>query len=187
MKMAHIPSPRILLQPSLRAIADLSWTQAKGTPTGWVVEYATSSDFTGAETVNANTTSVHLTGLTAETTYYVRVKADYGGGNYSKWCTTNFTTDIACPVPTGFAVSNITNTQATATWNGGAESYKVMIGEEEIAVTTFDFEDGAIPASFTNDASRPWTIQASGYNSSSYCAIPGNKGVNIAPSPETRE
>ena len=153
------------------SIADLSWTQANGTPTGWVVEYATSSDFTGAKTMNVNTTSTRLTGLSAETTYYVRVKADYGDGIYSNWSkSVSFTTDITCPVPTDLALANITHNRATASWNGGAESYQVMIGEEKIVEATFGFEDGKIPASFINDANNPWTTVSSEHHSGSYCA-----------------
>ena len=45
---------------------------------------------------------------------------------------------------------------------------------------TFDFEDNAIPADFTNDANHPWVVtstsQGSGH-SGSYCIMSGNAGV----------
>ena len=55
--------------------ATLSWTEI-GTATSWVIEYADNANFTGAQTANASgTPSKQLTGLTAEQTYYARVKA----------------------------------------------------------------------------------------------------------------
>lgn len=66
------------LTPGDGSVASLSWT-AGGTETDWVLEYGTASDFNGATSVNVSgTPSKDLTGLTAETTYYARVKADCG-------------------------------------------------------------------------------------------------------------
>ena len=73
-------------------IATLNWTES-GTATEWVVEYSTAADFTGAVSENVTgTPSINITGLTAETTYYARVKAICGGGEESNWCNAiNFT------------------------------------------------------------------------------------------------
>lgn len=56
--------------------ATLSWT-AGGSETSWTIEYGTAEDFTGATSVSVTggTPTKELTGLTAETTYYARVKA----------------------------------------------------------------------------------------------------------------
>ena len=83
------PAPTDLsatLTPGNGTIATLGWT-GNGTATDWVVEYGTAADFTGAvsETVTG-TPSIDLTGLTAETTYYARVKAVCGGiDGESEW------------------------------------------------------------------------------------------------------
>ena len=83
------PAPTDLLAtltPGNGTIATLGWT-GNGTATDWVVEYGTAADFTGAvsETVTG-TPSIDLTGLTAETTYYARVKAVCGGiDGESEW------------------------------------------------------------------------------------------------------
>ena len=53
--------------------------------------------------------------LDSETTYAVKVRANCGGV-YSDWANGSFTTAIACTVPTGVAVSNITGHGATITW-----------------------------------------------------------------------
>jgi chitodextrinase len=82
------PAPtalQALLTPLNATIATLSWTE-NGTATNWVLEYGLTADFTGATSVNVSGTPSHnLTGLTPETPYYARVKADCGGGDQSQW------------------------------------------------------------------------------------------------------
>ncbi|MCR5645634.1 MAG: fibronectin type III domain-containing protein [Bacteroidales bacterium] len=76
------------LTPGNGTIATLNWS-AGATETAWVLEYGTASDFTGATSVNVSgTPTKNLTGLTAETLYYARVKADCGGGSVSNWSST---------------------------------------------------------------------------------------------------
>ena len=82
---ASCPKPTGLTCTEVTAnTAKLSWTET-GEATNWVIEYGTASDFTGANTVNVSTNPYTLTGLTAETEYYARVKADCGGGDQSVW------------------------------------------------------------------------------------------------------
>lgn len=64
--------------------ATLSWT-AGGSETKWTLEYSTDENFaSGVTSINVNTTSIVLDGLTAEQTYYARVKAIVGDGG-SDW------------------------------------------------------------------------------------------------------
>ena len=86
---ASCPKPIDLVCTAYTATtATLSWTE-NGTATNWVIEYADNANFTGAQTANASgTPSKQLTGLTAEQTYYARVKADCGGGDQSGWSNT---------------------------------------------------------------------------------------------------
>lgn len=67
--------------------ATLAWT-AGGEETSWTLEYSTNEDFTGATSVTVTgTPSKELTGLTAETVYYARVKAVCTAGtDESDWC-----------------------------------------------------------------------------------------------------
>ena len=75
----------VTLTPGNGTIATLNWT-AGATETAWVLEYGTAADFTGATSVDVSgTPSKSLTGLTAEATYYARVKADCGSGDVSDW------------------------------------------------------------------------------------------------------
>ena len=73
--------------------ATLSWTE-NGSASTWVLQYGQNSNFTSGTytqvTVTGNPTKA-LTGLTAETTYYARVKAScggvYGQSQWSETCT----------------------------------------------------------------------------------------------------
>ena len=65
--------------------ASFSWTE-NGSATNWVFQYSTNEDFTNATSENAeNTPAFAISNLTPLTTYYVRVKADCGGGDQSIW------------------------------------------------------------------------------------------------------
>ena len=138
--------------------------------------------------IDVTETTYNFTGLTPETTYAVKVRTDCGD-EYSDWTNnTNFTTGIACFAPTNLAVTpeSIAAREATVTWEGTSDSYVVMIGQENFAVSA-DFEDQTIPAAFNNTGVRPWMVTAGGANGSGYCAIPGNKGANSSESDLTLE
>ena len=63
--------------------ATLSWDG--GEATQWQVAYGTSSNFEGATEEIVSTASYNMTGLTASTIYYVRVRAYCGGEDYGSW------------------------------------------------------------------------------------------------------
>ena len=89
-------------------VATLSWTEV-GLANEWVLEYGTDADFVGATSVTVNdTTFLSLTGLTAETKHYARVKAVCGGiDGESLWSDVlEFTPTFAVP----FTVCDGTNT-----------------------------------------------------------------------------
>ncbi len=65
--------------------ASLQWTE-NGSATSWVLEYSTDQNFTDATSVTCNGISSYaITGLTAGTTCYVRVKSSCGDGDESDW------------------------------------------------------------------------------------------------------
>ena len=68
------------------SIATLSWTE-NGEATNWVLQIATNNTFTqGVQAFNvSNMPTKDLTGLTPETQYYARVKADCGDNDQSLW------------------------------------------------------------------------------------------------------
>ncbi len=81
----------------------LSWTSAAS---AWKVEYAENSSFTGSTTVAATTNPYVLSGLDANTHYYVRVLTDCGAGSESEpTAAVDFTTkceDATLPLTEGF-------------------------------------------------------------------------------------
>ena len=66
--------------------ATFGWT-AGGDETAWQIAYSTTKGFDADAATKVDVTSnpYTLEGLTAETTYYARIRADYGSGNYSAW------------------------------------------------------------------------------------------------------
>ena len=68
------------------ATATFGWT-AGGDETAWQIAYSSTEGFDvdAATKVDVTTNPYTLEGLTAETTYYARIRADYSGGNYSSW------------------------------------------------------------------------------------------------------
>ena len=73
--------------------ANLTWTE-NGTATSWILQYGTNSSFTSGTYTQVTVSGAPaklLSGLTAETTYYARVKAvcggDYGQSQWSEVCT----------------------------------------------------------------------------------------------------
>ena len=83
---AQYPAPTALAaSEETTTTATLSWT-AGSTETAWELSYSVKSDFSESTEVNVSTSPTKgLTGLTANTTYYVKVRADYGDSHYSAW------------------------------------------------------------------------------------------------------
>ncbi len=101
---------------------DLLWTE-RGDATTWNIEYGPTGFAQGTgTTVVANTNPFTVTGLLSSTTYDFYVQSDCGAGDVSYWSSvTTYTTEddqsTSCDVPTNLAISNITQTGATATWS----------------------------------------------------------------------
>ena len=82
---AQYPAPTALASSGeTTSAATISWT-AGSSETAWELSYSVNSDFSASIEVTTDATSKELTGLTANTTYYVKVRANYGGDNYSAW------------------------------------------------------------------------------------------------------
>ena len=175
--------------------AYLSWDEL-GTATDWEVEYklATDTDYTMSELTPDNHPFMlgGLEPLLPGTDYVIRVRSIYfteQGDTASAWSNeVPFTTLLTCPAPTELTVidSTINAYGATLTWNAiYSDSYNVMVIPYEVVIETMvntGFEDNEIPSAFTNSTSYPWTVTEGGANGSSYCAIPGNIGVNSSSS-----
>ena len=98
--------------------ASVQWTE-NGTATNWELQYSTNADFSGATTINRNGIPVYnIRELSAATTYYARVRANCGGGDYSDWSNVITFTTWACENAT-VVEYNLTDSYGDG-WNGNA-------------------------------------------------------------------
>jgi hypothetical protein len=105
--------------------ADVNWT-AGGTETSWNLQYKAASATEWGNSIVANATTYHISGLNAETEYQVRVQAVCSATSSSEWTApVNFTTPVEpvdpCDAPTGLTVTNITHNSATVSWTAGGD------------------------------------------------------------------
>jgi hypothetical protein len=110
-----------------------NWNSVVGA-TSYRIDVSTTSNFStnlaGYNDLTVNSTSQSVTGLTANTIYYIRVRATNGIGTSSSSSTLIQTTlsNILLP-PSSLSTSNATQTSFTLSWNpvAGATSYRVDI------------------------------------------------------------
>ena len=108
--------------------ATLSWTSDGN---AWQIGYSTDG-FATEQYVEVTENPYTLTGLTPETAYQVRVQTNCGSGVYSIFTNpVSFTTDVACPAPTGLTASNITGHEATINWTSAAETWQICVNDDE--------------------------------------------------------
>ncbi|MCY4628239.1 MAG: hypothetical protein OXE58_11825, partial [Acidobacteria bacterium] len=123
-----------------------SWTPVEDV-SGYDVQYSANQAFTDEDEVIARTAeefSYRREGLDPETSGYLRVRSASGTGDdrvTSDWSTHVTGTTMAAPpppeppaMPTGFMVSDATETSITWTWNAveGATGYVVQVSMDEI-------------------------------------------------------
>lgn len=177
---------------------DLVWNAGGGDyEESWELYYVASTTAPEAPTlateaikiVNVLPTTLapyELTGLTAETKYYIWVRANHGTDGKSAWVALTgdfFETLAACPTPTGLAYNNLTAVSADLTWVGSPDvtDYTVQYCEVvETPISNEGFEnDGEWPTgwdnSVTSNDNYKWKVSAgSGYSTS------GSSGVTTA-------
>ena len=143
--------------------ADVNWA-AGGSETAWFLQYKLASASDWGSSITVNTTNYHISGLTAQTAYLVRVQAICNSNEVSDWTTAvSFTTPAApanpCNAPTNLQISNITQNSATMTWTaGGSETswkvgYKLSTASQwqEATVQTTSYEIEGLTANSTYD------------------------------------
>ena len=116
-------------------------------------------------TYNTTDTQKTVEGLDPETPYFAKVKGNCGSEGYSQeTAVIKFTTDIACPAPTGLTASNPTSTSFDLQWtNGGAEdwvlAYKVDGAADftELDLNVSDVTEEAGTISYTLSGLDPET------------------------------
>ena len=108
------------------------------------------SNIVWGDPIYVENTEYSFNGLTAETTYFVKMQSDCGEEGISAESEpVTFITDVTCPAPSVLAATNVTSNSAVLNWNGNAESYNVSYYK------TFFFD------SFEDDLSQ-WTIYHEG-------------------------
>lgn len=106
--------------------ADISWNAVSGV-LGYEYEVSTSSTPPASGTATTNT-SFSATGLISGTTYYAHVRSDCGGGNFSAWVSSSFST--LCPATSVPVVNNISSGSAAINWtavSGGVTGYEYAL------------------------------------------------------------
>lgn len=120
--------------------ATLTWTET-GVATQWTVEYSSDKDFSSSETVTVDAATATLDGLTAETTYYARVKAVYGVGEESDWSDVwNFEPTTKLIVGSGTSTSNYYPFHNYYWYNMTQQIYTpVELGKQAGTILSLDF------------------------------------------------
>ena len=108
--------------------ATVSWNAVSGI-SSYIVEYKPTSGGS-YQSLTANSASTNLSGLSANTSYDVRVKYTCSNGTTADYTSTTFTTTSgggSCNAVAGLSVSNISVSGAQISWNGvsGVSSYSV--------------------------------------------------------------
>jgi len=117
--------------------ATITFTDNDPSHNSWTVYYKPTADSVWNQEVT-NTTTVNLTNLDPQTAYDVYVVTNCATPDQVEdaTLTIHFTTTVACPAPTGVAVSNIGMNSATVTWNSTASSFTIEYGETGFTVGT---------------------------------------------------
>ena len=107
---------------SVSSTVTVAWNTDTRATRGYSVERSTSSTFSSptTNTVSAGTYQITYSGLTAGTTYYVRVRANYGTSSYTGWSSTLQFTVVASPtvpVISSPANNSTLSSPVTVIWN----------------------------------------------------------------------
>ena len=157
----------------------LSWIE-NGASEDWYIScFNEEEEYTFEVTNNPYT----LIGLTPETTYTAFVIPACGVVNNDPDNSLmsnmiEFTTLSLCATPSGLEIENILHSSATLSWIGYQETYNLRYGVgNSVVYLSEDFEDGAIPAAFTNDVGYPWEVVTDDITGS-YSMKSTNEGIS---------
>lgn len=164
------PSCRKVIDMNIDAIAantaGISWTTLGENQVGYNLAVSTQAIFspdTCTMTLTSTTNSTQLTGLNANTTYYVKIQSDCGGGDVSTWSEafSVTTTGNVAQVPYN---SDFTNTTEVSDWliYNGTQTNKWYIGTPTGTTTPVLYvsNDNGVSNSYTiNSATNVWACR----------------------------
>jgi Metallo-peptidase family M12/Secretion system C-terminal sorting domain/Fibronectin type III domain len=126
-------TPSNLTGTTTASIITASWTGVAGA-LSYTIQWKTITSSTWSSPINVASTNYSITGLSAGTSYNVRVRANCAGGASSAFVTTTLTTQSGggggtCLVPAGLAAGNIGTSSARISWNATqyAMNYNLQI------------------------------------------------------------
>jgi len=145
----------------------------------WIVEYSAAADFSGATSTTVITNSCIITGLTPETEYHVRVKADCGADGESYWNIISFITN-PCPLANQCEITYQLGDSYGDGWTGNAINVVDVTSNIVLDTWTIEYGDSASGSLFVCDGREIRFEWVSGYdpNEISYRVYDAN-GVQI--------
>ncbi|MBT1685805.1 DUF6443 domain-containing protein [Dawidia soli] len=109
----------------------INWAPVSGVVSGYRVDVSTNSDFSsfvaGYNNISTSGTSLSLSGLSPNTIYYYRVRAENGSGNSANSAIGSKSTTLVAPVAN--AATSVTESSFMANWSlvSGASDYVIDI------------------------------------------------------------
>jgi hypothetical protein len=136
--------------------SDLSWdAQGLNTFEYIVDEIAADPIINGTPTTG---TTYNATLLSPLTTYYLHVRTDCSGTNFSPWVTISFTTLITpCDAPTGLTAANTTDNSSDLSWDAqGSSTFEYVV--DEIATDPATAGTATTGTTFNASTLTPMTV-----------------------------
>lgn len=114
--------------------------------------------------ITTNTNPFTVTGLDPETSYTAKVRANCGN-EYSSWSNSiNFTTLVACPVPSDLTVNYTGGTSAEVSWSGVSTYYNLEVDGVEIPHVTSPYILGGLEQATTYELRVQADCENDGYS-----------------------
>ncbi|MEO1254068.1 MAG: cadherin domain-containing protein [Bacteroidota bacterium] len=142
--VSQVPSnPTLSIFNISQESAEASWTVSNGAATSFELQLSTTNDFSSLVSgfdplVISGATSTTLSGLTAGTTYYARIRGSNALGTLSGY--SPISTILMIPAtPVATLATNIVAESFTANWNAanGAASYTLEVSADNFSSTVF--------------------------------------------------
>ncbi len=145
----------------------------------WIVEYSSAADFSGSTTTTVTTNSYLLTGLTPETEYHVRVKADCGADGESYWNVISFFTN-SCPIENQCEITYKLGDSHSDGWTGNAINVVDVTSNIVLDTWTIQYGDSVSGSLFVCNGREIRFEWVNGYdaNEASYSVFDAN-GIQI--------